>query len=211
MPKRVGATRGARKSGVSTRATSKGMLASAGRRCSVSRRERRRTLSCVSKRAARFGAEAGDNTPCPDAPHRAPRMLRHGAGCVFRDFSIDLRPRAPYTPFHRRGAAVHRLVGEGFDGLRDCRWSGADPGNWIGRSLSFSSRGVDRLRRRGARSGRLTGRFAGSRRRGPLAAGSTCAADFIAEGGLHGPGNRAVGASLVEASPSGVGFVLFDK
>ena len=130
---------------------------------------------------------------------------------LISDFPIDAVRRAPYTPFHRRGAAVHRLVGEGFDGLRDCRWSGADPGNWIGRSLSFSSRGVDRLRRRGARSGRLTGRFAGSRRRGPLAAGSTCAADFIAEGGLHGPGNRAVGASLVEASPSGVGFVLFDK
>ncbi|WP_210313594.1 hypothetical protein, partial [Methylorubrum rhodesianum] len=63
---------------------------------------------------------------------------------LISDFPIDAVRRAPYTPFHRRGAAVHRLVGEGFDGLRDCRWSGADPGNWIGRSLSFSSRGVDR-------------------------------------------------------------------
>jgi len=116
----------------------------------------------------------------------------------FSHFSIDGACRAPYTHFHRRGAAVHHLVAESFDGLRDCRWSGADPGDWIGRSLSFLSRGVGRLRRCGALTGRLTGRFAGSRRRGPLAADFDPAADFIAEGGLCGPGNRAVGASLVE-------------
>jgi len=39
---------------------------------------------------------------------------------VFRVFSIDAQRRRPYTPFHRRGAAVHRLVAESFDGLRDC-------------------------------------------------------------------------------------------
>ena len=113
-------------------------------------------------------------------------------------FPIDGACRAPYTHFHRRGAAVHHWVGRGFGGLRDCRWSGADPGDWIGRSLSFSSRGVGRLRRCGAIAGRLTGRFAGSRRCGPLAADFDPAADFIAEGGLCGPGNRAVGASSVK-------------
>lgn len=50
-------------------------------------------------------------------------------------------------------------------------WSGADPGDWIGRSLSFMVRGVGASGRFGVRLGRLTGRFAGSRRRGPLRRG----------------------------------------
>ena len=37
------------------------------------------------------------------------------------------------------------------------------------------------------------------------------AADFIAEGGLCGPGNRAVGASLVESLAPRGGSLLFDK
>ena len=52
-----------------------------------------------------------------------------------------------------------------------CWWSGADPGDWIGRSLSFMLRGVGASGRFGVGSERLTGRFAGSRRRGPLRRG----------------------------------------
>ncbi len=61
----------------------------------------------------------GAYSVCSRALHAA-RTPPDGVPRAFCDFPIDVRGWAPYTHFHRRGAAVHRLVGRGSGGLRDC-------------------------------------------------------------------------------------------